>query len=723
MIENYGEPVYLPFEAFKPGTYYWTWSTSSHRAEVFWFEVPESAVVVEVPPAAEWVRRMPADHPRLFTRSEHLPGLREARNTHKAVLWQQLKTDADAILAERHETEEPPTLPDRNADYQAWFKIWYGIMWGTRGFVKGAATLSLAYLASGEKSYAVAACQRMASVAKWDPEGGSYLGHNDEAHMSVIWHGPSACDWAWDQFTDDERALVIAQYRDRGRITFDHMRNRGYYGVTRFDSHAGREIVFLANVAFVFHDHIPEALEWLDWLRPVLCGVWPIWAEDDGAWAEGLSYGTAYVEIMTMFASALKHGAGIDLYRRPFWQNHTEWRRLCLPPYAEWMGFGDHSERWGYTWLNNANLIELIDRETGACAMGDHVAAFRKEAEHLFTPPERQSPGVSAQLYLTSGPETPAKSDTKTATALRVFPEVGWAVIRTNLHKADQDIAFIFRSSPYGAVSHSHANNNDFILHVAGKVMAMPSGYYAGYGSDHHAHWVWHTKSHNCITLSDAPQIMRSHDSRGMVDHGFEDGKLIYFRGLADASYQDRAERCRRHICFLRAHNSFLLVDEFVARPDISSSLQWNIHSWNPFTVDHAGKHFAMERDGSTVSAHILHHQNGYFTMSDGWDPPPTSVKANEEWRQQYHLRYTPSGLEPQRNLGVLLCPGHDNLSPAQVTTERTETAEIAHIGADTVLVGHESRISHGGIDVDAPIMLNLGDIQYVITDTGVQIN
>ena len=124
------------------------------------------------------------------------------------------------------------------------------------------------------------------------------------------------------------------------------MHNRGSYGVTRFDSHAGRENVFLALIALVFHEHIPEAESWLEWLRPVLCGIWPIWSGDDGAWAEGPSYGLAYVTIMTMFATALKRGAGVDLYKRPFWKNHARWRRYCLPPYAEWMGFGGRMPTW-----------------------------------------------------------------------------------------------------------------------------------------------------------------------------------------------------------------------------------------------------------------------------------------------------------------------------------------------------------------------------------------
>ena len=53
--------------------------------------------------------------------------------------------------------------------------------------------------------------------------------------------------------------------------------------------------IFLALIGLVFHEHIAAARQWLAWLRPVLCGIWPIWAGDDGAWAEGPSYGLAYV--------------------------------------------------------------------------------------------------------------------------------------------------------------------------------------------------------------------------------------------------------------------------------------------------------------------------------------------------------------------------------------------------------------------------------------------
>ncbi|MFW5867855.1 MAG: DUF4962 domain-containing protein, partial [Armatimonadota bacterium] len=520
--EGLRDPMLLPEAAFEPGRYFWAWSAGDDRSPVFSFEIPEDAVTIEVPPAHEWLARLPGDHPRIYVSGDDLADLRASREGVRAEQWAELKSLADSLLEEPHEIEEPEFLPNRAEDYAAYYRVWGPTMWGSRRFVKGAEILALAWLASGDGRYARAACERLASISRWDPEGSSYLGHNDEAHMSVIWHGAKAADWVWDQFTDEERALVIDQYRRRGEITFEHMHDRGTYGVTRFDSHAGREIVFLALLGMVFHEHIPEARTWLDWLRPVLCGIWPVWGKDDGGWAEGPSYGLAYVNIMTMFATALKRGCGVDLYRKPFWQGHAHWREVILPPWAEWMGFGDHTEVWRGTWLSNAALVERIDRETGGAQFAGYVEQLRDAAEDLEERPQVRTPGLTAQDYLAK-PTDAAKTPPTQQKVLRVFPDVGWAAVRTDLRDASRDIALIFRSSPYGAVSHSHANNNDFIIHVGGRCMMMPSGYYAGYGSAHHAHWVWHTKSHNCVTLSDSGQIMRSHDSMGSTDLPFED--------------------------------------------------------------------------------------------------------------------------------------------------------------------------------------------------------
>ena len=685
------------------------------------FEIDADAVTLEVPPAGEWLDRLSAGHPRLYVASEELPELRASISGPRAESWAELKSIADDLLAESHEIDEPPYLPDRQKDYNAFFSTWAPILWSSRRFVKGAELLALAWLASGDERYARAACERMVSISRWDPEGSSHLAHNDEAHMSVIWDGAKAVDWVWDCFTDEERAVVIEQFRRRGEITYAHMHDHGLYGITNFGSHSGREIVFLALLGMVFHEHIPEARGWLEWLRPVLCGIWPVWARDDGAWAEGPSYGAAYVNIMTMFATALKRGCGVDLYRRPFWQGHAQWRQWILPPWAEWMGFGDHSERWRGTWLGNAALVGRIDHATGTRELDDYVADFRRVAETLDDPEDRNMPRFNAQDFLAepNGEPVPARPQER---VLRNFSDAGWAALRTDLRDAERDISLLFRSSPFGAWSHSHANNNDFALHVAGRCLLMPSGYYAGYGSEHHAHWVWHTKSHNCVTLSGAGQIMRSLESVGSTDCAYEDERLAYLRGTADASYADRAQRCRRHVVYLKEHAAFLMIDEFVARPGVLSALEWNAHSWNEFAIDEDARSFTVERDDRVLHGQFLHHHNSFFSLSEGFDPPPSAIKSNAQWYNQYHLRFTPAGLVPRCTLGVVLACGHPGSPPAVVEAERIDNAEIARIGADLLAVNTGGTIAVDGLTSDALAALVLQGTPYEITDDGISV-
>jgi hypothetical protein len=243
----------------------------------------------------------------------------------------------------------------------------------------------------------------------------------------------------------------------------------------------------------------------------------------------------------------------------------------------------------------------------------------------------------------------------------------------------------------------------------------MPSGYYAGYGSGHHAHWVWHSKSHNCVTLSDASQLMRSLDSRGKGALSYEDARIAFLCGVADESYSDRAERCRRHVAYLKATGCFLMIDEFVAKKGVESALQWNIHSWNTFDVGETGKTFTLKRDDATLTGTFMCQSNSFFSLTEGWDPPPMARKSNDEvFQQQYHLRFTPVGLIPARNLGVVLAPSHNHLARARVVTDADGEVETAKIGDDTV------RIFPAGEKHLAELVIE--GIRYVIDDTGLRV-
>lgn len=721
-VSDLQDPVFLPEQSLPPGSYWWKWSVGEAISEVFTFTIEESSVPLPVPGVETWLQQFPSSHPRILILADEVADWRKSLPETASEKLNLLREDADAVLAQSHHMDEPEFLPDRKVDFAAFKKIHYPTMWNSRRFAKGAETLALAWLATGEEKYGRAACDRILSLCKWDPEGSSYLGHNDEAHMSVITLGPVVCDWVWDLFTDEEREQVVKQFRHRGELTFSHMHDQGCYGITRFDSHAGREIIFLAQLAIVFQESIPDAKRWLEWLRPVLCGIWPIWSGDDGAWAEGISYSTAYVTTMGRFASILKKGIGVDLYTRPFWKNYVRWKKAVYPPYAEWIGFGDHTERWEAGLTANADLAELIARETQSPEFLPLVNELRQEALLCEpTPAERSIGRINATLLLAPALSNQPASDTAESAPLsHVFTDGGWASIRTGINRGHDDVAFIFRSSPYGSISHSHANNNDFILHVGGKAMAMPTGYYCGYDSPHHVHWVWHTKANNCLTLSDSSQLIRSKESRGYVEAHFENDDLAYFQGNADLSYQLQAQRSRRHVVYLKASGAFLLVDEFVAKPDITTSVQWNIHSWNPFEVSDDGKAFTVTREKSKLTGHFLFHHQSFITLGEGWEPPLAQGQPNEQWHNQYHLRFTPSTLVAKRNLGVVLLPDYPGKPAAALSSRREGDAEIAEIGPDWVAVNQAEVMEVAGIKTQAIALIKSGGTLYEISVQGI---
>src|SRR6185295_9100593 len=86
------------------------------------------------------------------------------------------------------------------------------------------------------------------------------------------------------------------------------------------------------------------------------------------------------------------------------------------------------------------------------------------------TPAERKLPSRLAQNYLSPPlPQANHQSGDRPQRVLSVFPAAGQAAFRTHCGDSARDLSLLFRSSPFGSISHSHANNNDFILHVGGK--------------------------------------------------------------------------------------------------------------------------------------------------------------------------------------------------------------------------------------------------------------
>ena len=162
------------------------------------------------------------------------------------------------------------------------------------------------------------------------------------------------------------------------------------------------------------------------------------------------------------------------------------------------------------------------------------------------------------------------------------------------------------------------------------------------------------------------------------------------------------------------------MIDEFVAQPGVTSSLQWNIHSWNPFEVDSDEKGFVLNRDESRLRGYFMFSHEGFVTLTEGWDPPLNLMKSAAQWHNQYHLRFTPTDYAAKRNLGVVLCPGYPGQPAAEVRRERIGDAELAVIGDARVAVNQGEAMEVDGRRIDAVAAVLIGDRFYRIESGGI---
>ena len=109
-----------------------------------------------------------------------------------------------------------------------------------------------------------------------------------------------------------------------------------------------------------------------------------------------------------------------------------------------------------------------------------------------------------------------------------------------------------------------------------------------------------------------------------------------------------------------------------------------------------------------------------FFTLSEGWDPPPSAIKSNDQWLAQFHLRFTPVQMPPQCNLGIVLCPGHATLQPPHIVTERAGPVEVVHIGDDLVRLHLGGQAAYQGMTAPALAQLRVGGVWYAIDDGGI---
>ncbi len=627
-VRNLPWSVYTHYEPLKPRRYWWRYRiVGQDGRESAWsrarsFVVPADATVFPQPTMEQLRQRIPQGHPRLFVRAEDLERLRTWAAGGGKEAYQRLLARADKLL-----TAEPTSEPAvrASASDPATNQFWWSNRVQTVRALQEAEVLSFVWRLTGESKYGERARRFTLALAAWDPDGPTNFRVNCEAAKPMLHRLARAYDWAWDVFTEEERARIRAMLLRRALDAWNSGEVRQGAGHLNqpYSSHGNRTWHKLAENAVATLGETPESERFLQYAVTKFFAAYPVWSDDDGGWHEGLSYFAGYMSKAAWWMDLAHNALGIDGFKKPFFAHFGDYALYAAPPGTPDLGFGDLSHRppsagWSFMQYyvrrtRNPYWAWWLEAWKIPAEIGEPVLEFLWGA----TPPVEAKPPAALP---------PSK----------VFRGTGVAALNSTLLGAAENVQIRFKSSPMGRWSHGLEPHNAFTLNAYGVPLLVNCVYRDLYGSPFHKGWVWQTRAHNAVLVNGEGQRPRSADLGGRIlKWDFQEG-MDYVAGDATASYEGRLKRARRHVFFVKP-DVIVIADELEApRP---STYQWMLHAQVPFEVKEADQRLVLDRGEAGLVVDYVAEGSLILRHWTGYDPPPDA---------RYLSSIGSSGIPPQ---------------------------------------------------------------------------
>ncbi len=680
-------PVYTHWTNLAPGAWRWRYrfSDASNRVSEWSaarsFVVPTNCVVFPMPSPAQQQARVPRQHPRLFMRPEDLPRLRELAQGREAEAFQKIRQEADRILR-AGPTPEPTQMGSaRDKENKEAVKYWWPNREQTERACKEAETLAFVYLITHEKAYAEGARRWVLHLASWDPDGPTNFRLNCEAAKPMLFRPARAYDWAWDVFLQEDRVKIAASMHRRLRDAWESGEvQRGAGHLNRpYNSHGNRVWHKLGEAAIAFLDEIPEAPTLLDYAVNKFYACYPVWADDDGGWHEGVSYWAGYLNKSVWWLQAAHSALGIDGLKKPFFAQVGDYPLYIAPPGSPNSGFGDLSHNRPSAAVGA--FMEYYIRMQGSQPDPGHAPCWRWWTRQWNM---RGETGILGFLYAANLPPEPEAKSPADLPQSKVFHGVGVASLHTTLLDARDDVHFLFKSSPFGSQSHGHNAQNTFQLNAYGEALLPACVYRDLHGSKFHYNWAYSTLAQNGVLVNGQGQIKHSATAQGRIVAEELSTGFDYVVGDAVAAYGGRLTRALRHVAFVKGEHPFLAIYDDLAAPE-PATYQFLLHTFKKFAVDREAARLTLESTHAGVAAQYLAPVPLGFRQWDGYEPKPS-----KEFPVQWHVEAGTA--TPRKELAMLtvIVPWRAGQSPNwRATRLETDT----DLGVSVSIAGKTWRV------------------------------
>lgn len=607
----------IPLNFFTPdvvlaaGEYHWSYAVcddATGEPLTAWsstrqFTITDDLPQTPLPSRATRLQNSAQDHPRLWMTNDRLDDFCKAvKADPDHCTWSTFYDKSVLPWMDRDVMKEPAGYPNHQRVAAVWRQTyidlqeaWYAIR-----------HLAIGGRVTGDAAMTARAKDWLLEVASWDPMGTTSRAYTDEWAYRVCNALAWGYDWLYNDMSEGEREIVRTALLARTRDIAEHAIINAKIHLFPYDSHAVRSVsltIIPACIALLGDDAEDEARDWLNYSIEFLATVYTPWGDSDGGWAEGTHYWMMGIAYLIDSANRLKSYTGIDLYKRPFFQNTGDFPLFCKAPNTRRGTMGDDSTMGDLPCIKTGLNLRQFAGATGN-------GAYQWYCDENL----RTNPGTEMAFYnwgwwdthfdeLVFQTDFPVVSATAPEGGLRHFKGIGWVGVQHAMDDPDNHIQFVFKSSPFGSISHSHGDQNSFCMSAYGEDLAIQSGHYVAFNSSMHRNWRRQTRSKNAILINGKGQYAEKDKSKAMA----ATGKIIaaqthenhiFIHGDATAAYQSlspEVTRAERKIYFVR-NDYFVIVDEVDAAEPVT--IDWLLHANNPFELGKSTFRNTGERAG-----------------------------------------------------------------------------------------------------------------------------
>ncbi|MFY0653181.1 MAG: DUF4962 domain-containing protein [Cyclobacteriaceae bacterium] len=628
--ENFSEHLIqkndIPFAFFNPhrklkeGVWYWQYRVSGGD----WnptdsFRITSNTKEFLTPNLDKILSNVSSNHPRVLAEKSELDELRIRAREYKETIAILLEADKlleqvppiemDALPKYKGENEYENSMIAQSASRAVGWDV-----------LRALNSLSQAYILAGDIKYFYAAKKWMVEVADWDPKGVTHLSNfGDSGIMTSL---ALAVDTFWDLLTQAERERMIKQSATRA----DNFYNlwTGKVESRSSSMHVWQHILHqMFQTSMALAGETAEADKWLEYIYELWIAQFPKMGETDGAWFNGIGYFAMNTLTIYDMSASFSELTGVDFQRSDWFRNNPKWLMYAFPPNSVGDGFGNDGDKYWYPTMKYAGYTDAAARifqDPYAAWYSNEVAKglnkdIAAEAEFRWFRIQR--------AYKNSLPNVSKEFSFPQAAH---FPDVGVAYMHTSLDDIKNNLMLSATSSPFGAMGHAHAEQNNFNIAFGGKRLFYNSGYRPKMSDPHQQGWHKHTRGHNGILIDDEGQPYDA-GAFGWMPR-FLHGKQISY-SVGDASHAYSAsdlksidlgmKRFRRHYIMLRP-STIVIYDEMEA--DHPAEWTWLLHNDTGLNIDFEKKTIMAENELANAQVSLYSSTGIEFSVSDTFSIP-----------------------------------------------------------------------------------------------------